>query len=104
MGRRIPRPFARQRWGHSPCRGGENPCPGRRGPWGRRIYAGHSRRRWKATAEKDVAAKKTLGLIAEADLGEMRHLAIGCVAPEIEGWGRRKRLVQASATIAARWS
>ena len=40
---------------------------------------------WRGTAAKDVAAKKTLGMIAEADLEEMRHLAPGCVGPDIEG-------------------
>jgi thiol-disulfide isomerase/thioredoxin len=40
---------------------------------------------WRGTAEKDVAAKKTLGMVAEADLEEIRHLAPGCIAPEIEG-------------------
>lgn len=40
---------------------------------------------WRATAEKDLAAGKTLGSVAEADLAEIRRLAVGCVAPEIEG-------------------
>jgi thiol-disulfide isomerase/thioredoxin len=40
---------------------------------------------WRGTAEKDVAARKTLGMVAEADLEEIRHLAPGCIAPEIEG-------------------
>lgn len=40
---------------------------------------------WRATAEKDVAAGKTLGAVAGADLDELRSLAPGCLAPEIEG-------------------
>jgi thiol-disulfide isomerase/thioredoxin len=40
---------------------------------------------WRGTAAKDVAAKKTLGMVADADLEEMRHLAVGDVAPDIEG-------------------
>lgn len=40
---------------------------------------------WRSTAEKDAAAGKTLGSAAESELEELRNLAIGCVAPEIEG-------------------
>ena len=40
---------------------------------------------WRATAAKDIAAKKTLSMVAQADLDELRHLAPGCIASEIEG-------------------